>query len=71
LYDLIWDYEKSSLYFFSNLRSANQELEELFKRSFMLSLIRIIPYTAGDLLSDLSDQERDILLSLSPTQFLN
>ena len=25
LYDIIWDYEKSSLYFFSNLRSANQE----------------------------------------------
>jgi len=69
LYDIIWDYEKSSLYFFSNLRSANQELEELFKRSFTLSLIRIIPYTAGDLLSDLTDQERDILLSLSPTHF--
>ena len=69
LYDIIWDYEKSSLYFFSNLRSANQELEELFKRSFTLSLIRIIPYTAADLLSDLTDQERDILLSLSPTHF--
>ena len=69
LYDIIWDYEKSSLYFFSNLRSANQELEELFKRSFTLSLIRIFPYTAADLLSDLTDQERDILLSLSPTHF--
>jgi recombination associated protein RdgC len=69
LYDIIWDYEKLSLYFFSNLRSANQELEELFKRSFTLSLIRIFPYTAADLLSDLTDQERDILLSLSPTHF--
>jgi recombination associated protein RdgC len=69
LYDMIWDYEKSSLYFFSNLRSANQEFEELFKRSFTLSLIRIFPYTAADLLSDLTDQERDILLSLSPTHF--
>jgi DNA recombination-dependent growth factor C len=69
LYDIIWDYEKSSLYFFSNLRSANQEIEELFKRSFTLSLIRIFPYTAADLLSDLTDQERDILLSLSPTHF--
>jgi DNA recombination-dependent growth factor C len=71
LYDVIWDYEKSSVYFFSNLRSANQDLEELFKRSFMLSLIRIVPFTAGDLLSDLTDQERDILLGLSPTHFLN
>jgi len=71
LYDILWDYEKSSLYFFTNLRSVNEEIEGLFKRSFMLPLIRIIPYTAADLLSDLTDQERDILLSLSPTHFLN
>jgi recombination associated protein RdgC len=69
LYELIWNYEKSSLYFFSNMRSANEELEGLFKRSFMLPLIRVIPYTAGDLLCDLSDPDRDILLNLSPTHF--
>jgi DNA recombination-dependent growth factor C len=68
-YDVIWDYEKSDLYFFTNLRSPNEELEELFKRSFMLPLIRIIPYTAGDLLSDLTDKERDTLMGLSPTHF--
>jgi hypothetical protein len=69
VYDLVWNYEKFDVYFFSNLRSSNEELESLFKRSFNLSLIRVFPYTAADLLSGLSDQERDILLGLSPTQF--
>jgi len=71
IYDLVWDYEKSAVCFFSNLRSANEELETLFKRSFNLSLIRIFPYTAADLQSDLTDPERDILLGLSPTHFSN
>jgi hypothetical protein len=71
VYDLIWNYEKFDLCFFSNLRSSNEELESIFKRSFNLSLIRIFPYTAADLLSGLSDQERDALLGLSPTQFSN
>lgn len=71
IYDLIWDYEKSAVCFFSNLRSANEELETLFKRSFNLSLIRMFPYTAADLQSDLTDPERDTLLGLSPTHFSN
>lgn len=71
IYDLLWDYEKSSVCFFSNLRSANEELETLFKRSFDLSLIRIFPYTAADLQAELTDQERDVLLGLSPTHFSN
>lgn len=69
IYDMIWNYEKSDVYFFSNLRSSNEELESLFKSSFNLTLIRIFPYTAADLLSDLSDSERDTLISLSPTRF--
>jgi hypothetical protein len=44
-------------------------LETLFRRSFNLGLIRIFPYTAADLLSGLSDSERDVLIGLSPTQF--
>jgi len=71
VYDLLWDYENSSVCFFSNLRSANEELETLFKRSFNLSLIRIFPYTAADLQAELTDQERDVLLGLSPTHFSN
>jgi DNA recombination-dependent growth factor C len=71
VYELIWDYEKSTVCFFSGLRSANEELETLFKRSFNSSLIRVFPYTAADLQSDLTDQERDILIGLSPTHFSN
>jgi len=69
IYDIIWHYEDSVLWFFSNLKAANEELETLFMRSFDLTLIRMIPYTAAHLSSDLNDSEKDILLKLSPTDF--
>ncbi len=69
VYDVVWNYEERVLWFFSNLRSANEELETVFKRSFNLSLIRFFPYTAADLVSGLTDQERDVLTGLSPTHF--
>ncbi len=67
--DLIWDYEESSLWFFSNVKSANEELETLFSKSFDISLIRLFPYTAADNMDDLSDSQRDELARLSPTKF--
>ena len=69
LYDIIWNYEESSLWFFSNLKAANEELETLFRHSFDLTLIRLFPYTTADLVLGLSDSERDILSNLSPTAF--
>ena len=69
VYDLIWNYEESSLWFFSNLKAANEELETLFRYSFDLTLIRLFPYTTADLILDLSNSERDILSNLSPTLF--
>ncbi len=69
VYDLMWDYENAALSFFSNLKSANEELETLFKKSFNLALIRIFPYTAADLTCGLSDHDRDALIGLSPTHF--
>lgn len=69
VYDIIWNYEESVLWFFSNLKAANEELETLFLRSFGLTLIRMFPYTAAQLSSDLSDTEKDILLKLAPTRF--
>jgi recombination associated protein RdgC len=69
VYDIIWNYEDSVLWFFSNLKAANEELETLFLRSFDLSLIRVIPYTAAHLDSDLTDTEKDLLLKLAPTKF--
>jgi hypothetical protein len=69
VYDIIWNYEDSVLWFFSNLKAANEELETLFLNSFNLSLIRLIPYTAAHLNSGLTDTEKDLLLELSPTTF--
>jgi hypothetical protein len=69
VYDIIWNYEDSVLWFFSNLKAANEELDTLFLRSFDVTLIRMFPYTAAQLSSDLSDTEKDILLKLGPTNF--
>ncbi len=70
VYDLIWNYEKSTLWFFSNMRAANEELEILFSNSFKLILVRLFPYTTADLAVNLSQAERDTLLKLSPTKFM-
>ncbi|MEE4263071.1 MAG: exonuclease [Desulfobacteraceae bacterium] len=70
IYDVVWNYEESSLWFFSNLKAANEELETLFSKSFRLSVIRIFPYTAADISSNLTDSQRDELQNISPTQFV-
>ena len=70
IYDLVWNYEKSMLYFFSTNKSANEELETLFQRSFKNHLIKIFPYTEADILSGLNDTERDALSHLSSTKFM-
>jgi hypothetical protein len=70
IYDVVWNYEEASLWFFTNLKAANEELETLFSRSFHLSIIRIFPYTAADISSNLSDSQRDELLKISPTAFV-
>ncbi len=70
VYDLVWNYENSILWFFSNLKAANEELETLFTDSFNLSLIRLFPYTAAELASELSDTQLDELKKISPTRFV-
>ena len=69
VYDLVWNHEDSSVWFFTNLKAANEELETLFSKSFGLSLIRMFPYTAAELSSGLSDAQRDELQKISLTQF--
>ena len=64
VFDVVWDYDTASLYFFSNLKTANETLETLFVKSFNLRLIRLFPYTTADLIAGLSDQERDVLRNL-------
>ncbi len=70
IYDLVWNYEDSNVWFFTNLKAANEELETLFAKSFNLSLIRLFPYTAAELSSGLSDSRRDELQKIAPTQFV-
>jgi hypothetical protein len=66
VYDLVWHYEQGDLWFFSNLKGANEQLETLFAKTFHLNLIRQIPYTMASQKPDLTDHQRDALLKLSP-----
>ncbi|MBW2603012.1 MAG: recombination-associated protein RdgC [Deltaproteobacteria bacterium] len=68
VYDLVWDYETASLWFFTNLKAANEALETLFLKSFNLPLIRLFPYTTADRIAGLSDQERDVLQNLEKSR---
>jgi len=68
-YDLVWNYEAQDLWFFSNQKEANEELETLFTKSFRISLIRIFPYTAAEFDTELSDAARDRLQKIGPTAF--
>ena len=70
IYDIIWNYEAGQLWFFSNLKSANEELETLFSKTFKLTLIRVFPYTRANLLADLAEPEKDRLAKLAPTAFM-
>jgi len=70
IYDVVWNYEKSIICFFSNNKSANEEFETLFQRSFNKHLIKIFPYSEAVILSGLSDQERDALSPISLTNFM-
>lgn len=69
IYDLIWNHETASLWFFTNLKGANEDLETLFLKSFELMLIRLFPYTSADISAGLSDKEKAALLKLSPSEF--
>lgn len=69
VYDLVWHYEQGSLWFFSTLKRANEELEALFAKSFHLTLVRLFPYTLAELSSELTETQRDALQRISPTDF--
>ena len=69
VHDLLWNYEHRTVYFFSLLKAANEELESLFFESFGLTLIRLFPFTLADFAAGLSAEERDLLLKSSPTIF--
>lgn len=68
VYDVLWNYEKSSLWFFSTQKTANEAFEVFFTKSFKLNLVRRFPYTAA--MEFLSDSEKDVLNRLTPTHFM-
>lgn len=65
VYDVVWQYEKGDVWFFTNLKSANEHLETLFFKTFGLQLIRKIPFTMAALDQTLSSAERDQLNRLT------
>lgn len=65
VYDVIWQYEQGELWFFSNLKSANEQLETLFFKSFGLHLLRLIPYTMAAFDKTLSSAQLDALEKLA------
>lgn len=67
IYDVLWHYDQNMVWFFSQLKAANEELESLFHQSFDLTLIRLFPYTIADLAAGLSADQRDTLLKVTPT----
>jgi len=69
IYDLVWNHEESWLYFSSTSSSANEDLETLFFKTFNLGLMRLFPYTAAELIMNLDDKQKDLLLNLMPTDF--
>ena len=68
VYDVVWQYESGDLWFFSNLKSANEELETLFIKSFGVSLVRCIPFTMASLDKRMTAAEQDALNKLSAQQ---
>ena len=68
VYDVLWNYEKKSLWFFSTQKTANEAFEIFFTKSFKLNLVRRFPYTAA--LESLTNSEEDMLNRLTPSHFM-
>jgi recombination associated protein RdgC len=66
IYDVVWQVEKKDLWFFSNLKSANEHLETLFAKSFHLHLVRRIPYTMAYFDQSLTPAQMDLLAKIIP-----
>ena len=70
VYNVLWNYEASVVWFFTHLKGPNEDLETLFKTSFGLVLTRIFPYTFAESRPSLSELDLDRLTPLSPTKIL-
>ncbi|MBW2513291.1 MAG: recombination-associated protein RdgC [Deltaproteobacteria bacterium] len=70
IYNVLWNYEASVVWFFTHLKGPNEDLETLFKTSFGLVLTRIFPFTFAESQPGLSGFDLDRLTTLSPTKIL-
>ncbi len=70
IYDLIWNQEAGSVWFFSSMKSVNETVETLFLKSFNLTLIRMFPYTSALYDADFSDSQTDALAVVTQTNFM-
>jgi recombination associated protein RdgC len=68
VFDILWNYEKSTIWFFSTQKSANEAFEVFFTKTFKLNLMRRFPYTAA--LEFLSDSDKDLLDKIMPSHFM-
>ncbi len=68
--DVVWNYEERLVFFFSNQKTANEEFETLFTKSFDMNVIRIFPYTFAVELAGLTDTEIDRLHGLTPVSLI-
>jgi recombination associated protein RdgC len=68
VFDILWNYEKSTIWFFSTQKSANEAFEVFFTKTFKLNLVRRFPYTAA--MESLADSEKDLLNRLTPSHFM-
>jgi hypothetical protein len=69
IYNVMWDHDAETLLFFTTLKTANEELETLFLKSFKISLIKLIPYTMANIGAGLSDTQKDQLSNLPASPF--
>jgi DNA recombination-dependent growth factor C len=69
VFDLVWDTTKHVVYFASLSVKARERLEDLFKKSFGLSLIPLIPYIrAEELLA--SPEQKQSLENIRPSSMV-
>jgi hypothetical protein len=70
IYNLLWNHEEESLWFFTNLKNPCEELETLFLTSFHLKLVRLFPYTMAEFNGKLSGEEYDTFTRLAPSKLM-
>jgi len=69
VFDLVWDTAKTLAYFTSHSPKARERVEDLFKKSFGLSLVPLIPYLRAEEVLQ-HQAERAFLEKLRPSSMV-